>query len=105
VYNRYDTEQELINTLPMNAIKILNQFLESNDVILPLALPEKYNNTSYSFDARSAVFHGPYRGFRDGVEYLQVEQQQDDNSKFYIFWIASDPNTLSINFFRSKEEK
>ena len=56
----YDSQEELLNTLPLNLVKILNQFVEKNDFFPPSVQPVGYNHSNDFFDVKTAVFCGPY---------------------------------------------
>ena len=87
-----------MNTLPKKPIQLLNEFVQKHPILLQSALPpSEQNNTNYSFDLNTTLFHGPYWS----GTYLRVEQQQADKPKFYVMWNPSDPNYIGIQFYNS----
>ena len=86
-----------MNTLPKDAIGILNKWLEKHPILLPKAVPSQNNNIDYSFSVNDTTFHGPYG---DG-DWLQVEQQESDKPRFIILWNQKHPGFLFIYFYSS----
>ena len=60
VYKSFDTEHSLLNTLPRNCIKLLNQFVKLHDIVLPSVFPSGYIYNKEFFDFENCVFSGPY---------------------------------------------
>lgn len=94
-YNSFCDENDTLNTLPLEAIRVLDQFAQKHAILLPSAIPFGHTTTDYSFDINNAIFHGPY-GDDDRI---QVEQQQTGMPQFYVKWSTNDDKHLDIEFF------
>ena len=72
VFKKFNTEQELIETLPRDMIKLLNQFTEKHDIFLPSVIPAGYDHVDGIFDLGSCVFRGPFKGDNYSTDIMLV---------------------------------
>ena len=100
IFKKYENESDLIDTLPIKAIGVLNQYLEKYALIDQSAVPSQFKS-KYCFDANRAIIFGPF-GKKDGTS-LCVEQQQDDDIRFTIIWDPTDDTYICIYFYDSSE--
>ena len=113
-FNSFDSEQNLLKTLPRKLLKTLDLFIDIHG-FFPDSYLSNYKQSGflkatffsifsygkYNFDMNGAVFNGPF----GNAECLLVEQQQADRPKFYFKWKPNDPTFLEVVFCDSTGEK
>jgi hypothetical protein len=93
----FDSEQDLLETLPKDALKTFDLFIQRHGFFRPWLHPSQDNLINYPFSMDKAVVNGPF-----GDETcLQVES---DEPKFYLKWEPNDHTYLAAGFFDSNGE-
>ena len=93
----FDSEQDLLETLPKDALKTFDLFIQRHGFFRPWLHPSQDNHINYPFSMDKAVVNGPF-----GDETcLQVES---DEPKFYLKWEPNDHTYLAAGFFDSNGE-